>query len=343
MAKPEKKVGASPRARRSKIETQREFEELQAEIAAREPIDAKVEASARAQEDQLRSATAEVGVDAVVQRIAGLGLEVSRALSDIAEKLTAEVRLLGSLKEAAEIERRELDRLHNIDIAATSIDLLVAEHAEKKKAVEAEMAEQRAQWQDETARTERERREQEEALKRQRQREIEDYEYRKALERKKAQDKYDEEQRQAERKRAERQEALEKDWQRREAALKEREEHVARLEAQVAELPARLARETEAAAQEARRQVEAQLERQILLLKKDAEAEARLAGQSIKALEQQLAASAGQIAALEKQLAEAKQQVQDIAVRAIEGASGARALSHINQIAMEQAKNRPQG
>lgn len=43
-----------------------------------------------------------------------------------------------------------------------------------------------------------------------------------------------------------------------------------------------------------------------------------------------------------KQLADAKQQVQDIAVKAIEGASGARALSHINQIAMEQAKNRPQ-
>jgi hypothetical protein len=34
--------------------------------------------------------------------------------------------------------------------------------------------------------------------------------------------------------------------------------------------------------------------------------------------------------------------VQDIAVKAIEGASGAKALSHINQI-MEQAKNRPQG
>jgi hypothetical protein len=45
----------------------------------------------------------------------------------------------------------------------------------------------------------------------------------------------------------------------------------------------------------------------------------------------------------EKQLAEAKQQVRDIAVKAIEGASGAKALSHINQIAMEQAKNRPQG
>ena len=40
-----------------------------------------------------------------------------------------------------------------------------------------------------------------------------------------------------------------------------------------------------------------------------------------------------------KQLAGARQQVQDIAVRAIEGASGAKALSQVNQIAVEQARN----
>jgi uncharacterized protein (TIGR03435 family) len=39
----------------------------------------------------------------------------------------------------------------------------------------------------------------------------------------------------------------------------------------------------------------------------------------------------------------ASQSRQSPAVKAIEGASGARALSHINQIAMEQAKNRPLG
>jgi colicin import membrane protein len=40
----------------------------------------------------------------------------------------------------------------------------------------------------------------------------------------------------------------------------------------------------------------------------------------------------------------AKKQVQDIALKAIEGAAGANALAHINKIAMEQAKQRsPQG
>ena len=94
---------------------------------------------------------------------------------------------------------------------------------------------------------------------------------------------------------------------------------------------------------QARKEVEARLEHQMVLGKKDAEAEKRIAELRAKTLEEALARNTAQIATLEKQLAEAKQQVQDIAVKAIEGASGARALSHINQIAMEQAKNRPQG
>lgn len=331
------------RPKRTKVEIQHEFEALQETVAEREDVDTKSAASQKAREDDVRAAVADVTIENVVQRIAGLGLDVSRALSDVAEKLNAEVRMLASLREAAAVERREIERLHQIDVAATAVDQLIADYEERREALDAEIEARRVEFEEQTARIERERREQEDALKKQRQREIEDYEYRKTLERKKAQDKYDEEQRQLVRQNTEKQEALDKDWQRREAALKEREEHVARLQAEVAEFPARLARETAAAALEAKKQVEAQLERQILLAKKDAEAEARVAGLSIKALEQQIAAGTQQIAALEKQLAEAKQQVQDIAVRAIEGASGARALSHINQIAMEQAKNRPQG
>jgi ribonuclease HI len=79
-------------------------------------------------------------------------------------------------------------------------------------------------------------------------------------------------------------------------------------------------------------------------LKKESEGEKRLAELQIKTLEDTLARQWAQTAALQKQLDEAKQQVQEIAVKAIEGASGAKTLAHINQIAMEQAKHRaPQG
>jgi colicin import membrane protein len=60
----------------------------------------------------------------------------------------------------------------------------------------------------------------------------------------------------------------------------------------------------------------------------------------IKSLQEEISRQAAQIAALEKRAEEAKQQVQEIAVRAIEGASGSKALAHINQIAIEQAKHR---
>ncbi len=341
---PAKAVKAPVRPKRTKSEVEKEYADIQDQVErARETPDAKGEEAARAREAEVRQAVESVTVDAVVQRISGLGLEVSRALADLSGKLTEEVQLLASVREAVALERRELERLHKIDIAATALDQMVQDYTREKQRLESEIAEQRAAWEEESARVERERKEQEETIRKQRQREIEDYEYKKSLERKKAQDKYDEEMRLAEKKNQERQEALEKSWQQREASLKEREEELARLRKESQEFPARLQKEAQAAAEQARREAEARAEQATLVMRKDAEAEKRVAALQVKSLEDNVARQQAQIAALEKQLADAKQQVQDIAVKAIEGASGAKALSHINQIAMEQAKNRPQG
>src|ERR1035441_8663300 len=107
---------------------------------------------------------------------------------------------------------------------------------------------------------ERERKDLEEGVKKQRQRDIEDYEYKKTLERKKAQDKYEEEVRLAERKNQEKQEALEKGWKQREAALKEGEEEFARLQKEAEGFPARLQREAQTAAEHSRKETEAGFE-----------------------------------------------------------------------------------
>jgi hypothetical protein len=335
---------AAARPRRSKAETQREFAEIQEEVgAAQQTLDAKTIEATRLREAQVRHRLEGVSVEMVIQKISALGLEVSRALADVSEKLTEEVQLLAIVREAVTVERKELEHLHKIDVAATALDQLVQDYAREKQKLEEEITAQREAWEKDTARLERDRKEQEEALKKQRQREIDDYEYKKILDRKKAQDKYEEELRVRDMKNQEQQEALEKGWQRREAVLKEREEELVRLKSEVEEFPARLLKETEAATLRGRIEAEVKLEQQIVVLKKDAETEKRLAELRVKTLEETLAHNATQISALDKQLADAKQQVQDIAVKAIEGASGARALSHINQIAMEQAKNRPQG
>jgi colicin import membrane protein len=285
-----------------------------------------------------------VSVETVVGEISNLGLGVSKSLAALSDQLVQEVNRLATVREAVALEQKELERLHKIDVVATALDQLVEDYGRQKEQLESEIAAQRSAWQEELRHTERDHKEQDELVKKQRQRETDDYEYRKAQERKKAQDKYDEEQKLLERANKEKQDALEKSWRDREAALKASEEELKSLRNEAAVFPARLEKESDKAATDAVRASEQKSEQRILLLSKDSDGEKRLAELRIKALEDNLARQSAQMAALEKQLEEAKRQVQEIAVKAIEGASGARALTHINEIAMEQAKHRtPQG
>ena len=125
--------------------------------------------------------------------------------------------------------------------------------------------------------------------------------------------------------------------------MKEKEDELARLRQEVEHLPQRIAAEKAAALAEATQQAASNYEQRILILQKDAEAERKVAELQVKTLQETLNRQAEQITSLEKALEEAKRQVQEIALKAIEGASGSRALAHVNQIAMEQAKGRPQG
>jgi hypothetical protein len=337
---PPKKAAARP-AKRTKAEVEKEFTQVRAEVEeARQDSSAKLDELTRLGEAEVRQSVEGVTVESVAQRISGLNREVSKALDGLSEQLTGEVSRLVEVREAVELEKRDLARLHQMDVAATALDQLVQDYARRKQELEEEISAQRNAWEEETRTTDRERKELEEGLKKQRQREIEDYEYKKALERKKAQDKYEEELRLLEKKNQEKQEALEKSWQQREAALREREEELARLRQEVEQFPKRLEKEVQRVAAEATKQTEARFEQQTLLLRKDAESEKRLAELRIKTLEETLAQQTAQTVALQKQLDEAKQQVQDIAIKAIEGASGSKTLAHINQIAMEQAKHR---
>lgn len=331
------------KARKPKTEVKREFEEIVEDVTtAKEASTAKADAIVKQKEQDIRQAVSDVTVEGVVQGITGLNLEISRFLSGLSDKLVREVNTLASVREAITLEQAELDRLHKIDVATAALDLLVQEYQQQKEALEAEIIAAKATWAEQERQRERDQKEQEEALKRQRQREVEDYEYKKTLERKKAQDTYEEGIRLLEKKNREKQEALEKSWQAREADLKEKESAFARLSKEVEEFPGRLQREVQQAVAEGVKSVERRHEQQVALLAKDAEVERRLAALQITSLQETVSRQLAYIESVEKRLEEAKRQVQEIAVKAIEGASGAKALAHIEQIAMEQAKTRVQ-
>jgi colicin import membrane protein len=329
------------RAKRTKQEVEKEYSKIVEEVSA--PKGAATMKAAeldRARETEIRNSVAGLSVEGVVQKITALNLEMSKALNNLSQKLIGEVENLNNVREASVLEEKEIERLHKIDIAAAALDQMVEEYRSKKSELEAEISTQRISWENEGLERQLEVKEYEDALKKQRQREVENYEYQKQLERKKAQDKYDEDVRLLEKKNKEKQENLEKSWQQRETALKEKEEEWARLKKEVEEYPSRTKREADAAVKVAVQATEQRLEQTFALARKDADAEKRVAEMQIKSLQETVARQATEIEALHRQLEEAKKQVQDIAVKAIEGASGAKALAHVNQIAIEQAKTR---
>jgi colicin import membrane protein len=329
------------RTKRSKPEVEKEFNKIVDELSEqKESANPKIEELSRLRDSEIRQAVEGISVEGVVQKLSGLSLEISKALADLSGKLVAEVEKLTSIREAVALEAKELERLHKIDIAATAIDQLVQDYQSQKQQLEGEISAQREAWAAEELERAREQKEYDDNLKRQRQREVEDYEYKKSLERKKAQDKYDEDQRLLEKKNKEKQEELQKSWTQRESALKEKEEEWARLQKEVADFPGRLKKEIDLAVGNALKSAEQRFEQQMVLLRKDSESEKRLGELQIKALQDSVARQSAEIEKLQALLEEAKRQVQDIAVKAIEGASGAQALTQINKIAMEQAKTR---
>jgi len=141
----------STRAKRSKMEVEQEFSVL-AEQAAHDKSGSspKNEMATQIQDAEVRAAVSEISVEVIAKKLSDLNIEISRTLSGLGEKMNTEVGLLRSLKEAVVLESKDLQRLHGIDIATTSIDQLLADYQEKKASFEADLLNAQQEWERET-------------------------------------------------------------------------------------------------------------------------------------------------------------------------------------------------
>ena len=101
--------------------------------------------------------------------------------------------------------------------------------------------------------------------------------------------------------------------------------------------PVKLQKEISVAVIEKTKSLDDKYKHEMFALQKDIETDRKLAELKIKTLDEMSGKQSIIIEALQRKLEESKMQVQDIAIKAIEGASGSRALAHVNQIAIEQA------
>ncbi|PKP57128.1 MAG: hypothetical protein CVT88_03380 [Candidatus Altiarchaeales archaeon HGW-Altiarchaeales-1] len=278
-------------------------------------------------------------VESIVKGLTDLKLDLSKTLSVLSDKLTSEANKLGEIQEAITIETKNLEEIHDIKLAAETLGNLISTHERKKKASEEEITAMRAQWEKEQEEHQRTVKERDEKVKKEREREAEEYNYTLTLSRKKEKDAYGEEKAALKKALKEERESQENELSEREIAVASQEKEIAEIRTKASSFPGELAKAVSDAKKESTELSENRAKQKADLLAKEIEGEKKLAELKIKHLEETAAKQTGQIKDLMEQLNKSNLQVQSIATQAIEGASGAKALSSINEIALEQAKN----
>ncbi|QDE82010.1 kinetoplast-associated protein [Myxococcus xanthus] len=317
---------------RSTEATKAAFEEL-ARKARNKPIVSTKEQDA--QEAHAKNVLADVSnltAESAVKKVTEAGLTINKTLAGINEQVISLVEELKQLDEAIQLKTEELNGLHGKDVAASAIDVLVAEYDKKKAELEAEMERLQKDIEDTRAKAAADQSAERQATEVARKRAEEEYTYDTQLQRKKEQDAFAESLRQQAATERDRKEKLEKDWATREDALKLREKELEDLRKQVADFPLVLKKETDTAAAITGNRVKSEWELKLTLATKDAETAQRVAAMEISSLKETATKQAQSLQMLQTELAEAKRQVQAIAEKALESASGARALAEVQGV-----------
>ncbi len=307
------------------------------------------EARARAEEAAARAAADVQTQEDPVRRLHDLRSDVGKKLSELAERLEAEVETYSRLKKAAAEKQAELNQLYDIEAAAGDLAVLIEAQRARKEQFDSDMTRQKEElesllagrkaemeeeitatrkaWEEEKARRKAEMEEEAEKTARARQREQDEFDYSLKREREQRRNALEDELAALEREIASKREALlvetsakEEELQRREAAVAAGEEELRQLRGRVEAFPTELAEAVEEAVEDTTKRLSGEFRGHKALLEAQFSGERNVLSSRIEALEARVASQKDHIAALEEKLENAYGKVQDIANRAVDAA-----------------------
>jgi uncharacterized coiled-coil protein SlyX len=280
--------------------------------------------AAAIQNEEVLASVKGLNLEAVSKNIGEVQVEVQRSLAELSAKLTEQLQQLENINGSIVLRSEELERLHDIQVKAETLDNL-----------QAEIEETRRNWEGEQLNKKREFAEQQSDRNRAWKREESEYQYNLSQEHKKLEDSFAAVMAQREKQNRDKQEELEKQWNERETELKKREQELAELRLFKDNAPEMIKKEVNAAVAVATNSVKKEYETQKQLAAKDAETEKRLATQEISALNQTLNKQQTQLDDLKADLVKAHERVAEISGKALDSASG-RATSEALQRLLEK-------
>ena len=331
--------------------------EAEKAVAEHREADAKPEqrAAAKAVAEALAVADA-LSSDDVVRSIGELKSTITRTLTQLSERLEEEVGKYSQVRRAIAAKDAELREIYEIQQSASTLQAMIETHDRKqeemerafqaeKEQLEQEIDTTRAEWQIEKKQYEQETKDRDAAEQKRRQRELDEYKYAFAREQQVARDRANDEAAKLQKELADRKAQVESEWAEREKSLAAREQELTARELELAELRTRVAgfvKDLQAAVDQAEARATERLQQQhqaaLQLLRRELEGEKNVLAAKIAGLERTVDEQAEQITRLEQQAEKAYAQIQEIAVRAIEGSASSKQLANLQQLLAEQAR-----
>ncbi len=282
----------------------------------------KKEELERTGEKQVVDTAARYTLENILKNATELKIHMSQALDTLVNKLTEEAKKFSEIEQAIAIEKRQLNELHNIQIAADTLQLLITDIEKRKQDFASGMESTKNAWDQEKLEHERDQKESLERMKKEREREEEEYEYALKQKRRKDEDTY--ELALQEKKRKWENEVLVKQEEltRREHEVVQKEAEFLKLETEVEQFSERLDSATTKASLEARRIAEKEATTREQLFQKEVEGERALLKSQILNLQQIVEKQNEQSSLIKHELEAANKKSQELATKVIEGASG---------------------
>jgi hypothetical protein len=320
-----------------------------AEAGAATVVDKKAEIKAKG-DKAVVTKVAGYTVENIATGLVNLKLRIGNTLAELTEQLSEEANKLPEIRQAIIVETAKLEEIHNITVAADTLSVLIMAQEQKKVAFETEMTENKekqqktiddtkSEWDEEFTQHNIFVKETNADLTKTRARNKEDYDYTLSLQKRNNADDFAEKKKTQEKELETEREEQEKELTEREDAVEVLEDEMDDLKEKVENFSAELAEAVKKAEGRATGMADSKAKQTAQLLAKDAESEKRLADLKISSLEVTISNQDDQLGDLGRQLSTAQGQVQKMAVGAIESVSGSKALSAVNDIALEQAKS----
>ena len=291
-----------------------------------------------------------LSTEGIASEIGTLKSEIGKMLAQLSDRMEEAIAKYTRTKRALEVKEQELKEIYDIERAACSLAALIEAQKEKREQFEAAMAEKkeeleyeiestREEWQEETAAHQAEVKERDDAEKKRRAREAEEHKYKSDRQLQVVKEDFAYQKAKLEREIQLKQEEMEKELLAREKAVVEGEADLGQLRGQVAAFPKELDAAVKKAVEEATRRLAADAQTREELLKKEADGEQRVLNSRIESLQQTVKEQAEHIARLSAQIEKSYTQVQDIAVKAIEGSANVQALASLQRQVAEKSRS----